>query len=99
MGSLSLVHWLVVLGIALLLFGNRLPGLGKSLGEGIRNFKSGLGNEDGEEGDKTNANSTANNAGNSSGNSSSTASQKQITGQAQTDTPTAKRENSHQQNS
>ncbi|MCA2960936.1 MAG: twin-arginine translocase TatA/TatE family subunit [Silvanigrellales bacterium] len=95
MGSLSLVHWLVVLGIALLLFGNRLPGLGKSLGEGIRNFKSGLGNEDGEEGDKTNANSTAQNGGNSG----STTSQKQITGQAQTDTTTAKRENSHQQNS
>ena len=42
MGSMSLVHWLVVLGIALLLFGNRLPTIGKSLGSGIRNFKSGL---------------------------------------------------------
>jgi len=47
MGSFSLVHWLVVLAIAVIIFGNRLPGLGKSLGEGIRNFKSGLnGNED-----------------------------------------------------
>jgi sec-independent protein translocase protein TatA len=49
MGSMSLVHWLVVLGVALLLFGNRLPTLGKSLGSGIRNFKSGLNGEDEEE--------------------------------------------------
>jgi sec-independent protein translocase protein TatA len=46
MGSMSLVHWLVVLGIALLLFGNRLPTIGKSLGSGIRNFKSGLNGDD-----------------------------------------------------
>ena len=48
MGSLSLVHWLVVLAIALLLFGNRLPSLGKSLGEGICNFNGGLGNNEDE---------------------------------------------------
>lgn len=88
MGSMSLVHWLVVLGIALLLFGNRLPGLGKSLGEGIRNFKSGLGNEDGEEGDQANTSSSAN----------AKPSQKQISGQTQTESTAAKRENSHQQN-
>jgi sec-independent protein translocase protein TatA len=46
MGSMSLIHWLIVLGIALLLFGNRLPSLGKSLGEGIRNFKGGLNGDD-----------------------------------------------------
>jgi sec-independent protein translocase protein TatA len=46
MGSMSLIHWLVVFGIALLLFGNRLPTIGKSLGSGIRNFKAGLNGED-----------------------------------------------------
>lgn len=40
---------LVIFGILLLLFGNRLPGVGKALGEGLRNFKKGLNNnEDGE---------------------------------------------------
>jgi sec-independent protein translocase protein TatA len=48
MGSMSLIHWLVVFGIALLLFGNRLPTIGKSLGSGIRNFKAGLNGEDDE---------------------------------------------------
>jgi sec-independent protein translocase protein TatA len=45
MGSMSLMHWLIVLVVAVLLFGNRLPGIGKSLGEGIKNFKDGLGGE------------------------------------------------------
>lgn len=67
MGSMSLVHWLVVLGIALLLFGNRLPGLGKSLGEGIRNFKGGLNGDDKDEGEGQGP----------------TANQKQISGQGQ----------------
>ena len=60
MGSFSLIHWLVVFGIALLLFGNRLPGIGKSLGEGIRNFKSGLNGDEDENGSNT-ANSNTNN--------------------------------------
>jgi sec-independent protein translocase protein TatA len=43
MGALSIGHWLVVLFIVVLLFGvKRLPELGQSLGEGIRNFKKGL---------------------------------------------------------
>jgi sec-independent protein translocase protein TatA len=42
MGSMSIMHWLVVLAVVVLLFGNRLPGVGKSLGEGIKNFKDGL---------------------------------------------------------
>jgi sec-independent protein translocase protein TatA len=47
MGSLSPVHWVIVLVIVLLLFGpGRLAGVGKGLGEGIRSFKKGL-NEDG----------------------------------------------------
>ena len=46
MGSLSPVHWVIVLVIVLLLFGlGRLAGVGKGLGEGIRSFKKGL-NED-----------------------------------------------------
>jgi len=48
MGEFSIWHWLVVLGIALLLFGpSKLADLGKGLGEGIRNFKSAM--KDGEE--------------------------------------------------
>lgn len=36
-------HLLVILGIALFFFGpTKLPELGKGIGEGIRNFKSGL---------------------------------------------------------
>lgn len=47
MGSLSPVHWLIVIVIVLLVFGpGRLAGVGKGLGEGIRQFKKGL-NEDG----------------------------------------------------
>lgn len=46
MGSLSPVHWLIVIVIVLLVFGpGRLAGVGKGLGEGIRQFKKGL-NED-----------------------------------------------------
>lgn len=46
MGSFSPVHWLIVIVIVLLVFGpGRLAGVGKGLGEGIRQFKKGL-NED-----------------------------------------------------
>jgi len=51
MGEFSIWHWLVILAIALLLFGpSKLGSLGKGLGEGIRNFKSAM--KDGEEGKK-----------------------------------------------
>jgi len=41
MGELGLPEILLILGIALLLFGpKKLGDLGKSLGEGIRNFRS-----------------------------------------------------------
>jgi len=47
MELLSPWHLLVILAIALLLFGpSKLAGLGKGLGEGIRNFKSAM--KDGE---------------------------------------------------
>jgi sec-independent protein translocase protein TatA len=41
-------HLLIVLAIALIIFGpSKLPGLGKGLGEGLRGFKDGIkGNPD-----------------------------------------------------
>ncbi len=47
MGSMSIGHWLIVLAIVLLLFGgNKLADAGKGLGEGIKNFKKGLRDDD-----------------------------------------------------
>lgn len=43
MGSFSPIHWLILIGVALLLFGGgRFANLGKDLGAGIKNFKKGL---------------------------------------------------------
>ena len=43
MGTLSPVHWIIVIVVVLLLFGpKRLAGIGKGLGEGIRSFKNSL---------------------------------------------------------
>jgi sec-independent protein translocase protein TatA len=42
MGVLSPFHWMIILLIALLFFGNRLPSLMRSLGQGIVEFKKGL---------------------------------------------------------
>jgi sec-independent protein translocase protein TatA len=42
-GLFQPMHLLVILGIALLVFGpKKLPELGKGIGEGIRSFKAGL---------------------------------------------------------
>ncbi len=52
MGSMSLFHWLIVMVVVLLLFGNRLPSVMRSLGRGVTEFKKGLessGEEDDEE--------------------------------------------------
>ncbi len=46
--SLGPVEMIVVMGVAVLLFGKRLPEVGRSLGKGIVEFKKGLrGMEDG----------------------------------------------------
>lgn len=43
MGEFSPWHWLLVILVALLLFGtSKIGALGKGLGEGIRNFKSAM---------------------------------------------------------
>jgi sec-independent protein translocase protein TatA len=42
-GLFQPLHLLIILGIALLIFGpSKLAGLGKGLGEGIRNFKDSM---------------------------------------------------------
>jgi len=47
MGGFSIWHLLVVLVVAMLLFGSsRVSEMGKGLGEGIRNFKKGLREDD-----------------------------------------------------
>jgi sec-independent protein translocase protein TatA len=47
MGSFSLVHWLVLGAVFVMLFGGgKLAGLGKDLGEGMRAFKKGIGDDD-----------------------------------------------------
>ncbi len=43
MGEFSPIHWLIVLVVALLIFGpKRIPEIAKSLGEGIREFKKSM---------------------------------------------------------
>ena len=53
MGSLSPIHWIIVLVIVLLIFGpGRLAGVGKGLGEGIRSFKKGISEDEPEKKDE-----------------------------------------------
>jgi sec-independent protein translocase protein TatA len=43
MGSLSIWHWLIVLGIVILVFGTRkLRGAGGDLGAAVKNFKEAM---------------------------------------------------------
>ena len=51
MGEFSPLHWILVIAIALLLFGTgKFVAVGKGIGEGIRNFKAAM--KDGEEAKK-----------------------------------------------
>jgi sec-independent protein translocase protein TatA len=42
LGEMSLIHWLIVGGLGILLFGKRLPEVGRSLGKGIKEFQKGF---------------------------------------------------------
>lgn len=47
MGSFSIWHWLIVLVIVLLVFGTkRLGGIGKDVGDAIKDFKKGMKDDD-----------------------------------------------------
>jgi sec-independent protein translocase protein TatA len=47
MGSFSITHWLIVLAVIVLLFGaKKIPELAKGLGQGIKNFKEAVNEED-----------------------------------------------------
>lgn len=50
----GMFEWIIIGAIGLLVFGKRLPSVGKGLGEGIRNFKLGLkeGGDDAEAADR-----------------------------------------------
>jgi sec-independent protein translocase protein TatA len=41
-GGLSPFHWIVIALVVFLLFGNRLPSVMRSLGQGIVEFKKGM---------------------------------------------------------
>jgi sec-independent protein translocase protein TatA len=41
-GLSSPIHWLVIGIVLMLVFGNRLPGVMRSLGQGVVEFKKGL---------------------------------------------------------
>mgnify|MGYP001354246155 CR=1 FL=1 len=43
MGAFSLWHWLVVLGVVMLIFGpRRLPNLGQDLGKALKDFRGAM---------------------------------------------------------
>ena len=47
MGSLGMSELLIILGVAVLMFGGKkIPELAKGLGEGIKNFKNALKEDD-----------------------------------------------------
>jgi sec-independent protein translocase protein TatA len=53
MGEFSPLHWLLVIAIALLLFGtSKFTAVGKGIGEGIRNFKAAMKESEEEKKDK-----------------------------------------------
>ncbi len=47
MGSFSIWHWVIVLLVVLLVFGTKkLRGAGRDLGEAVKGFKKGMGDDD-----------------------------------------------------
>ena len=47
MGSMSIVHWMIVIGVVVLLFGrNKISGLMGDVAEGIKSFKKGMREEE-----------------------------------------------------
>ena len=43
MGSMSVVHWMIVIGVVVLLFGrNKISGLMGDVAQGIKSFKKGM---------------------------------------------------------
>ena len=53
MGRLGLPELLVILAIVIVIFGaNRLPGLGRGIGDAIRGFKEGIKTDDDEKDEK-----------------------------------------------
>lgn len=47
MGMSSWVHWVIVLVVVILIFGTkRLKNVGQDLGEAVRGFKKGIGDEE-----------------------------------------------------
>lgn len=64
MPNIGFTELLIVFAIALLIFGNKLPSIGKSLGEGIRNFKKGLDSGDDDASDKPSQHTHQNNMSN-----------------------------------
>ncbi|RCW86497.1 twin-arginine translocase TatA/TatE family subunit [Phyllobacterium bourgognense] len=54
MGSFSIWHWLIVLAVVLLLFGRgKIPELMGDVAKGIKNFKSGMSDDDADTADKS----------------------------------------------
>jgi len=53
MGRLGLPELLVILAIVIVIFGaNRLPGLGRGIGDAIRGFKEGMKTDEDDKNDK-----------------------------------------------
>ena len=47
MGSMSIWHWVIVLVVVVLIFGTkRLKNVGKDVGEAVKGFKQGMGDDD-----------------------------------------------------